>query len=176
MEPYCSCPAAEIPKRIRSTGLVHRYESGQIASEDFVAELCRALDLRVSFEQFCELWTAIFLPGSLIPQDLFDRLRGRYPLIALSNTNELHFRTVRANYPVIGNFDHLVLSYEMGCSKPERRIYEQAVQRAGCPAGECLFIDDVEAFVEGARTAGLQAVRFEGYPQLEMELKKRAIL
>jgi glucose-1-phosphatase len=172
IERHCSYPAAEIPKRIRATGLVPRYETGQIESRDFVEELTRALELRLSFEEFCEMWTAIFLPGTLVPESLLDRLRERYRLIALSNTNELHFDVVRANYPVIRKFDELVLSYRVGCVKPDPRIYAEAVARAGCVPAECLFIDDVEAYVDGGRAAGLNAVRFESVEQLERDLAR----
>jgi len=176
MEPHCSYPAAEIPKRIRSTDLVRRYESGQIDSRAFVAELSRVLDLRVSFDQFCSLWTAIFLPGTLIPEEFFQKLREHYRLVALSNTNELHFGQVEQNYPIIRQFDHLVLSYRVGCAKPDRRIYEEAIAKTGCNASECLFIDDVEAYVEGARATGMEAIRFEGFPQLAEELSRRGIV
>ena len=176
MEAHCPYPAAEIPRRIRRTDLVRRYESGQIESRVFVEELCRVLDLKVGFERFCELWSAIFLPGTLIPEDFFDRLHERYGLVALSNTNELHFDQIEASYAVIGKFDHLVLSFRSGCVKPDRRIYERAVAKAGCGAGECLFIDDVDAFVEGARAVGMEAVRFENYQQLRLDFEKRGIL
>jgi len=175
MERLCPLPAAEIPGRIRSTGLVPRYETGQISSEAFVEELCRALDLRIGFDEFRELWSVIFLPGSLIPGDFLRALRQRYRLVALSNTNQLHFGQVRESYPEIAHFDDLVLSYQVGCAKPDRRIYEEAIARAGCLASECLFIDDVEAFVEGGRAAGLQAVRFEGLEQLQAEFQARGI-
>ena len=68
MEPLCSYPASEIPKRIRATGLVPLYETGKIETETFVAELCRALDLRIEPDQFRALWSAIFLEGTLIPE------------------------------------------------------------------------------------------------------------
>lgn len=176
IEALCPYSAAEIPRRIRATGLVPLYETGQIASEAFVEQLCGALELPVNFDQFCELWSAIFLPGSLIPEELFERARARYRLVALSNTNDLHFRRVRADYPVLRHFDELVLSYQVGFAKPDRRIYQEALARAGCAAGECLFIDDVEAYVEGARAAGIESIRFEVYPQLEAEFARRGIL
>jgi len=176
MEPLCAYPAAEIPKRIRSTDLVRRYESGQIASELFVEELCRVLELRVTYQQFCDLWTAIFLPEPLIPEALFARLKSRYPLVLLSNTNDIHFRMIRRSYPLLDHFDHFVLSYEVGALKPSARIYEEAVARAGCRPEECFFTDDLDPYVEGARKVGLDAVRFESYRQLESELRDRAIL
>ena len=176
MEQLCPIPAAEIPKRIRATGLVPLYETGKIATDRFVAELCRALELNIAPEEFGAMWSAIFLEGSLIPDELFTRLKARYPLIALSNTNDLHFRMVREKYPQIRHFDHLVLSHETGFAKPDRRIYEIAVEKTGCAASECLFIDDVEAFVEGGRAAGLEVVRFEGFERLVGELVARGIL
>ncbi len=176
MERHCPFPAAEIPKRIRSTGLVPLFETGQIEARAFVEGLTRALQVSLSYKQFCELWSAIFLPGTLIPVEFLDRLRARYRLIALSNTNELHFAEVRSNYPAIQMFEHLVLSYLVGCAKPQPRIYAEAVTRAGCPAAECLFIDDVEAYVEGARAAGLNAIRFEDFPHLEEDLARFGIL
>ena len=43
MEPLCGYPAAEIPKRIASTDLVTRFESGKVEPEDFVRQLCKLL-------------------------------------------------------------------------------------------------------------------------------------
>jgi FMN phosphatase YigB (HAD superfamily) len=131
MEPLCAYPAAEIPARIRSTDLVRRFETGQIEPEAFVEELCRALELRVSYAEFCDLWTSIFLPEPLIPEAVFAVLRRRYPLVLLSNTNDIHFQMIRRSYPLLDHFDHFVLSYQVGALKPSRRIYEEAVARAG---------------------------------------------
>jgi glucose-1-phosphatase len=172
----CPYPAAEIPRRIRASGLVDRYETGQLDSRAFVAQLSALLDLHVSYEQFCELWSALFLREPLIPESLFAELSSRYPLILLSNTNQMHFENVRARFPLLGHFHHLVLSYQVGAAKPSRRIYEEAVARAGCLAGECFFTDDVPAFVEGAKQAGMDAVRFLDYAQLEGELRARRIV
>ena len=175
MESLCPYPASEIPKRLRATGLVPLYETGKIESRDFVAQLTRALELQVTFEQFCDLWTAIFLPGTLLPESLFDDLGSRYPLIALSNTNELHFRQVELLYPVIRKFDHLVLSYRVGFAKPDPRIYAAAVAKASCGPEECLFVDDVESYVKGARAFGMNAIRFESASQLSEMFRRFGI-
>ena len=62
MEKFCDYPAAEIPKRIAGTDLVYRFETGLVEPRDFVEQLSRVLDLRVTYEQFCEIWSSIFLP------------------------------------------------------------------------------------------------------------------
>jgi len=47
-------------------------------------------------------------------------------------------------------FDHLVLSYECGSQKPEPKIYQYALDKAGVNPEEALFLDDDEGFVIGA--------------------------
>ncbi len=176
MEALCGCPASEIPLRLRKTDLVPRYETGQIESPAFVAELSEVLGLKVSYEEFCELWSSIFLPDTLIQESLLERIHERHRLLLLSNTNDIHFTGIERTYPILRHFDDRVLSYKVGASKPSARIYEEAIQRAGCRAEECFFTDDVLTFVEGARRVGIYAVQFESAEQIELELRERGVL
>lgn len=58
-------------------------------------------------------------------------------------------------------FDGVVLSFEVGCRKPEAAMFAVAAQRSGVPAGECLLVDDLPANCAGARAAGWHAVEFQ---------------
>lgn len=176
MEPLCGYPAAQIPMRLRSSDLVTRFESGQIDAQSFVRELSAILELKATYEEFCELWTSIFLPDPLIPESLLEKLGARHRLLLLSNTNEIHFNMIRAAYPLLRHFDDTVLSYQVGAMKPSARIYEVAVSRAHCRAEECFFTDDIAAYVEAARSHGIDAVQFESLAQIESELRKRDLL
>jgi putative hydrolase of the HAD superfamily len=129
------------------------------------------LGLEVDYARFRELWSSIFLPETLVPERLLEGLRRRYRMLLLSNTDAIHFPWVRERYPLLGHFDDYILSYQVGAAKPDARIYQVAIQRAACQAGECFFTDDIPLFVEAARQAGLDAVRFESAAQLERELK-----
>ena len=132
MEGLCQYPAAEIPQRLRSTDLVTRFETGQIEPRAFVAELCRVLELNATYEQFCELWTSIFLPETLIPETFLVDLKGRYRLLLLSNTNAIHFEMIERQYPLVRHFDRHILSYQVGALKPDPLIYEAALRHAAC--------------------------------------------
>src|SRR5205807_7326430 len=98
-------------------------------------------------------WTNDALCG-LLPE-----LARRYPLLLLSNTNELHARKFRVQFAgPLAHFRHLILSHEARMRKPQREIYAHATTLAGCAAEEVLFIDDLPANIEGARAAGWQGV------------------
>ena len=130
MAELCSYAPEEIPKRIGTTDLVTRFECGRVEPEEFVRELCGILNLRMEYDRFCEIWSSIFLPDTLIPESLLAGIRQRHRLMLLSNTNAIHFGMIRENYGLIRHFDEYVLSYEVGAMKPSARIYEEAIARA----------------------------------------------
>jgi FMN phosphatase YigB (HAD superfamily) len=175
MEALCGIPAAEIPKRIAPTGLVQRFESGGIEPRDFVRELSSHLNLDTSYENFCEIWSSIFLPHTLIPEAMLAGIAAKYPLVLLSNTNAIHFEMIRENYPLLRHFHSLVLSYEVGAMKPLPLIYQRAIEKAGCLPEECFFTDDIPEYVAGARAQGIDAVQFESAEQIQQELHRRGV-
>jgi putative hydrolase of the HAD superfamily len=175
IESVSSYRAQDIPQRISASGLVPPYERGELSSEEFFERLSDVLGLHTSYKQFCELWTTIFLPDPLVPEELLAGLRRRYRMVLVSNTNDIHFRMIQASYKLIGHFDALVLSYKVGAMKPAGRIYEEAIRQASCEPRECFYTDDVADFVQEARRHGLDAVQFRGPEQLEQDLRSRGL-
>ncbi len=64
---------------------------------------------------------------------------------------------LKRNRDFMSHFDHATLSFELGVVKPQREIYEHAVNGLNVKPEEALFLDDRPENVEGARVAGLQA-------------------
>jgi putative hydrolase of the HAD superfamily len=168
-------PAGDISKRIGQTDLVQRFECGKIAPGDFVKDLATHLNIEVDHDRFCEIWNSIFLPETLIPEDLLIALKKRHRLVLLSNTNHIHFEGILENYPLLGQFDDFVLSYKVGFMKPAPEIYDAAVKAAQCQPEECFFTDDIAEYVAGAKRAGIDAVQFRSAAQIEEELRRRGV-
>lgn len=54
--------------------------------------------------------------------------------------------------------DFIVTSEEVGAEKPDRRLFDMCAEKAGCAAGECLFVGDNPVYdVRGALAAGMRA-------------------
>ncbi|MEP6715292.1 MAG: HAD family phosphatase [Terriglobia bacterium] len=175
LEARCGIPAAEIPGRIAPTGLVERFECGQIEPRDFVEQLSGQLGLKTGYDDFCQIWSSIFLPETLISEELLKGLARSYRLVLLSNTNAIHFEMIRSNYPLLRHFHALILSYEVGAMKPAPVMYRKAIEAAGCRAEECFFTDDIAAYVKGATEQGIDAVQFRSAAQIEEELRRRGV-
>ena len=165
----------EIAARVRNTDLVRQFESGGIEPRDFVRAMNTHLGMDVSFEQFSGAWTAIFLPETLIPEAFLAALHERYRLLLLSNTNAIHFEMVAEAYPLLRHFDEFILSYKVGAMKPDPAIYQAALEKAQCSPEECFFTDDIVEYVKAAKALGIDAVQFQGFEDLQSELRQRGV-
>ena len=56
--------------------------------------------------------------------------------------------------------DVTIFSSEEGLAKPDRRIYQVALDRLGLRAAECLYVDDSAQALAGAASLGLRAIQF----------------
>lgn len=89
---------------------------------------------------------------------LLDRLRARYRLSVISNSNG----TVREKLRRTGlwpYFEVVFDSREMGIEKPDPRIFRLAMERTGARPERSLYVGDLyHVDVAGARAAGMRAV------------------
>jgi putative hydrolase of the HAD superfamily len=74
------------------------------------------------------------------------------------------------DHPALAIFDHLMFSSRLGLVKPDPAVFEAALKVLSREPEQVLFIDDREANVEGARAAGLRAVRFTSPAALRFDL------
>ena len=98
-------------------------------------------------------------------------LQGQYKLALLSNISSrarLDIRFLPGELDRI--FDVVIPSGEVGYIKPQPEIYEITAHQLGVLPEECVMIDDIAEFCEGARTAGMQAIQFTSNQQGITEL------
>ena len=107
---------------------------------------------------------------------LRDLKSAKLPLYVLSNWPTEKFALVRPQYAFFDWFDDIIISGDVGMIKPDHEIFELLLQRIGCSAEKCLFIDDHEPNITAARTLGFQTILFETAPQLKTSLSQMGIL
>jgi 2-haloacid dehalogenase len=97
-------------------------------------------------------------------------------LAALSNWSAEKFPIARPRFPFLEWFETIVISGEIGVSKPDPRIYRQLLDRTGWTADACVFVDDSEANVRAAADLGMTAIRFEDPATLRADLRDLDLL
>jgi HAD superfamily hydrolase (TIGR01549 family) len=99
-----------------------------------------------------------------------------YRLGILSNTCDGHWNYFLPRYCVLRDFFSVyALSYEIGAMKPAAAIFSKAAEIAGCRPEEIFYTDDIPGNVDGARSAGIDAVVYRSTRELVTELRKRGV-
>ncbi len=95
-----------------------------------------------------------------------------YQVLYLSNYS--HY-VMKANPDVLDFLplmDGGVFSCDVKLVKPQREIYECIAEKYNLNPSECVFIDDLERNVKGAKDFGFEAIQFVTLKQTQEDLKK----
>lgn len=127
--------------------------------------LGQAIPEQVFKELFNELYAYFAKPEAwqLYPEtvDALQLLYPRYTLYVLSNFDR-RLHSILEGLHISTFFKEVILSSDVGVSKPHPRIFEHALSVASVSACECLHIgDDIQADHHGAQSLGIPAVHLE---------------
>jgi len=144
------------------------FEIGALSPAEFRSRIRSLHGNGITDEQVYHCWNAMLGRIPPVRIDLVARLRQRYRVLLLSNTNAIHvpaFERIIAEDNGISDFralfDGAYYSCEMGLRKPDAEAFHHVLARHGVEPMRTLFIDDSIQHVVGAREAGLQAEHLE---------------
>lgn len=173
LAPYTDMALERIYADVYQGDLEDAFERGALTTPQFLKRVMERACLRCE-EQFLEGAIGdIFWPNPEVCA-LVPILKQRYRVILGSNTNAIHSRHfVQQFADVLGHFDGIVLSHDIGVRKPNAGFFQHCQRLAGAPAENCVFIDDLAANVEGAKQAGLRGLLYK--PNDDLPGKLRAL-
>ncbi len=112
-------------------------------------------------------------------KEALGRLQGRYKLAVISDAIFSPGRALREllrGADLLGAFDALMFSDELGCSKPDRRVFERAAGALGLPVAHLVHIGDRDHNdVRGAQAAGARAILFTAVRNRDQSTSAEAI-
>lgn len=94
--------------------------------------------------------------------DLLDWCGESGASLALLSNAPVSFARFAERQPWARRFRHRIFSGDVGVAKPDAAIFDLLVRTLGADTGDCLFLDDREVNVEGARAVGLRAEVWRG--------------
>ncbi len=97
------------------------------------------------------------------------RKRG-YKTCICSNNFRSRIRVLQERFGFLKYFDVAIFSYEVGVTKPDKRIFEELVHRAAVQPEELVYSDDSEEKLRGALELGINAFVYEDFEQFKEKL------
>jgi FMN phosphatase YigB (HAD superfamily) len=143
-------------------------ETGDLSPAEFRDRIRQLFRPDITDPQIDTCWNSML--GS-VPQErihLVERLKERYQVLLLSNTNAIHvpaFEAIIARENGVAHFKDLFhgayYSCEIGLRKPDAASFLHVLEKHEADPARTLFIDDSIQHVHGARAAGLHAEHLE---------------
>ncbi|HQV75553.1 MAG: HAD family phosphatase [Flavobacteriales bacterium] len=156
------------------------FETGELSPDQFRDRIRELHTSALTDAQIDHCWNAML--GSVPPErlTLVARLKDRYQVLLLSNTNAIHvpaFERIIARENGITDFkslfDGAYYSCEMRLRKPHAAAFHHVLERHAADPERTLFIDDSIQHVEGARSAGLHAEHLDLAQEDVVQLMER---
>jgi putative hydrolase of the HAD superfamily len=95
-------------------------------------------------------------------REVLDVLCERYPLAVVTDAQSAYARGELHKVGLLDYFDPIIVSGDHGYRKPDRRLFQLALDEMGVAAEDTLYVgNDMHRDIFGAREAGMTTVLFE---------------
>ncbi|HET6990406.1 MAG TPA: HAD family phosphatase [Bacteroidia bacterium] len=165
-----------VRSRFRFDEAYDLFSENKLTPKEYAKHVSKLIDVELSQEDFETGWNRIYLdvyPGT---DNILIKMKKKYRLLALTNTNSVHARVWPFKYAeTLHHFEKIFSSHEMGISKPKKEAYTMVLDYLQLLPGEIIFLDDTNANVTGAEDAGIKGIVVKSSSQMIADLHKEGI-
>ena len=153
------------------------WQEGRMSAHDWHQNLCQRLGISLGFEAFKNVWNSVLDPNPIHADSVFAHLAKSYRLGLLSNTDPIHVAELEARYTFFAHFPRpaRIYSCAVGASKPNPVIFREALRACRVAANETIYIDDIAAYAEAARSLGCVGIQFRTPEELYNDLASQGV-
>jgi FMN phosphatase YigB (HAD superfamily) len=166
----------EVEKIFHSTPEFLVYEKGGMTDAEFRDFVRQVYKISAPDSALDKSWNAMLRGMPLDKLALLDKLKTKYNVFLLSNTNNIHLDYINTMMmPAVSGdrglddyFHRAYYSHLMFMRKPDAEIFERVLSDNDLDSAETLFLDDNASNVAGAASVGIQTVHVTS-PNLMLE-------
>ena len=151
-------------------------DAGVLREETAEPIMCARLPehLHDAAHQLASCWDQPIIPMEGMYELVRELKEAGYGIYLLSNAS-VRQHAYWPRVPGSEFFDGTLISADEKVMKPQPEIYRLCLERFGLKAEECIFIDDVQANIDGAAACGIAGVVFKGADALRASLRDAGI-
>jgi epoxide hydrolase-like predicted phosphatase len=163
------------------------YHQGKISDKEFYNQACELLQVcNLNQKAFFDAFNSIISEINEEMVELVKKIRknNELKMMCMSNINSSHWNYIKKKKWNIWEsdptktplFDEFILSHEVHLTKPDSKMFEIAIQKAGCKPEEIIFIDDGFNNIRAASELGINGIRFVDIGELIKSLHEFNII
>lgn len=151
----------------QADGLKDKLNRGDISYDGYVDGLAKVAG--VNRESVLE-HTENYHDNSKLISYITENLKPKYKIGIISNAGEDWVLKIlgKSNLAL---FDDIILSYKVDFVKPEPQIYDMSAKNLDVEPQQCVFVDDILKYCQGAEAVGMKSIWYKDFPQMKTELE-----
>ena len=158
---------------------LNELDSGKIEENAFWQKIAHDVNSMSLSETTESLWDTYFRKNAKINHDVINLAKNiktkSYTLGIISNIEQITHNVVD-DWNVLDYFEHKFMSYQIGYSKPDPRIYEHVIDHLPFKPYQIIFIDDKQSNVKSAENSGMHSIHYQNFSNFKESLEKYEIL
>jgi len=150
--------------------LIIQMNEGTISFKEFARLITHKFNLKISEEEMKDIFKRAIVPNEKIIE-FIKKLHSKYRLVMLSNNDEVTVKNLEEHHnDMLNLFDKKYFSHELKMRKPNLKFFRYVLDDLNTSPSECVFIDDKQKNVDGAKECGMKGIVFSSVNQLKKEL------
>lgn len=156
---------------LKSPQMNQEYKNGKMTDEEFWTWAVSEWKLNLSWQEV----TKLLIVGYDVDENVVSTVKklreAGYKTAICSNNFPARINGLQEKFGFLDDFDVIVLSNEVGESKPSKKIFEELVNQSGVEASSIVFADDNSDNLAGAKEVGITTFLYEGFEKYLKRLK-----
>jgi len=144
-----------LKRQIRDEQLFTKTSNGEFTSDEFLTMLGYE-NPQFHMKEYIE--NHLTLDSEFM--DFAKKYSGKYEFVLLSNDVSEWSAYITEYYQLNPYFKYKIISGDVKCRKPDRKIYELTLAQIGRKPSECIFVDNSVKNLEVAENLGITSVLF----------------
>src|SRR3990167_4114711 len=156
---------------LKSPQMNQEYKNGKMTDEQFWSWAVSEWKLDKNWQGVINL----MIDGYDVNEDIVaivkDLRNKGYKTAICSNNFPARVNGLQEKFEFLDNFDIKVFSFEVGESKPNKKIFEELVKQSQIEASAIVFADDNPDSLSGAKQVGITTFLYEGFDKYMEQLE-----
>ena len=148
---------------LKSDEMNHQYKEGKMTDDQFWTWANNEWKLNKTPKELMDL----LISGYEVDQNVVETVKkvseNGYKTLICTNNFPARINGLQERFKFLDDFDGKSISYEVGSSKPDSKIYQKLIEVSGVNANEIVYADDNLDNIVEAQKLSINAFFYEGF-------------
>lgn len=160
---------------LQSDEMNHEYKEGKMTDDKYWTWASKEWKLNKSSKELIKL----LISGYEVDQKVLETVKkvraAGYKTLICTNNFPARINGLQEKFGFLNDFDGKAISYEVGYSKPNSKMFRKLIDVSGVSANEIVYADDDTDNTLAAQKLGICAFYYEGFEKFIKKLTKLGV-